>query len=186
VLLATLFLDEPLTWPLILGALLVIGGVILLSMSGSQASGGRAIEPAARRKGLLLALLTSVLWGAGQVALKPATAGMHSVVANSVRQPLGLLMLLGLNLAGGRWRDLARLDRKSWGVILVASLVGTGLGTLFFVMAIQMIGSGRTAVLTSTTPLMAIPFSLLWLQERPTRWTLGGTLLTTAGIALVV
>jgi drug/metabolite transporter (DMT)-like permease len=120
------------------------------------------------------------------VALKPATAGMHSVVANSVRQPLGLLMLMGLNLAGGRWRDLARLDRKSWGVILVASLVGTGLGTLFFVMAIQMIGSGRTAVLTSTTPLMAIPFSLLWLQERPTRWTLGGTLLTTVGIALVV
>ncbi|MGD8625451.1 MAG: DMT family transporter [Anaerolineae bacterium] len=186
VLLATFFLDEPLTWSLLLGALLVVAGVTLLSKPTGQASGGRAIEPAARRKGLLLALLTSVLWGVGQVALKPATAGMHSVVANSIRQPLGLLMLLGLNLAGGRWRDLARLDRKSWAVILLASLVGTGLGTLFFVMAIQMVGAGRTAVLTSTTPLMAIPFSLLWLQERPTRWTLGGTLLTTAGIVLVI
>ncbi|MEJ2208920.1 MAG: DMT family transporter, partial [Anaerolineae bacterium] len=78
-----------------------------------------------------------------------------------------------------------RLDRRSWAVILVASLVGTGLGTLFFVMAIQTAGAGRTAVLTSTTPLLAMPFSMLWLHERPTRWTLTGTLLTTVGIVLV-
>ena len=66
------------------------------------------------------------------------------------------------------------------------SLVGTGLGSLFFVLSIQLAGAGRTAVLTSTAPLMAIPFSMLWLHERPTRWTLAGTLLTTLGIVLVV
>jgi drug/metabolite transporter (DMT)-like permease len=66
------------------------------------------------------------------------------------------------------------------------SLVGTGVGTLFFIMAIQQAGAGRTAVLTSTAPLMAIPFSMLWLSERPTRWTLAGTVLTTTGIVLVV
>jgi drug/metabolite transporter (DMT)-like permease len=32
---------------------------------------------------------------------------------------------------------------------------------------------------------MAIPFSYLWLHERPNRWTMAGTLLTTAGIVLV-
>ena len=85
----------------------------------------------------------------------------------------------------GRWRELRQLDGKSWAVILVASLVGTGIGTLFFVMAIQMAGAGKTAVLTSTAPLMALPFSMAWLHERPTRLTLAGTLLTTAGIALV-
>jgi uncharacterized membrane protein len=130
--------------------------------------------------------VVSVLWAVGQVALKPATAGVHSVVANSVRQPLGMLMLLGLTLARGQWRELKKLDRRSWGIIVIASLVGTGLGTLFFIMAIQMTGAGRTAVLTSTAPLLAMPFSMLWLRERPTRWTIVGTLLTTAGIALVV
>lgn len=185
VLLASLFLDEPLTWTLLGGALLVVAGVTLLSRPTGQATAGRTVEPAARRVGLLMALATALLWGVGQVTLKPATAGMHSVVANAVRQPLGLLMLVGLSLSGGRWRDLRRLDRRSWAVILVASLVGTGLGTLFFVMAIQTAGAGRTAVLTSSTPLLAMPFSMLWLQERPTRWTLTGTLLTTAGIVLV-
>jgi drug/metabolite transporter (DMT)-like permease len=32
---------------------------------------------------------------------------------------------------------------------------------------------------------MAIPFSMLWLKERPSRWALAGTLLTTVGIWLV-
>lgn len=213
VILAAVFVDEPLTWSLVLGALLVIGGVILVSRSAGPAelvvpanaaapvaSAGQAdpaapavatnpgsvVSSSARRTGLLLAFAVSVLWSVGQVALKPATAGMHSVVANSVRQPLAMVMLLGLTLARGQWRELTRLDRRSWGIIAVASLVGTGFGTLFFVMAIQLTGAGRTAVLTSTAPLLALPFSMLWLRERPTRWTVVGTLLTTAGIGLVV
>jgi uncharacterized membrane protein len=185
VILASLFLGEPLTWTLFLGAVLVILGVIMVSQSRRPEDPLKPTDPGARRTGLLLALLVSLLWAAGQVALKPATAGMHSVVANSVRQPMGMVLMLGLTLYQGRWKDLKQLDRRSWIAIIVAGLVGTGLGTLLFIMAIQMTGAGRTAVLTSTTPLMAIPFSMLWLQERPTRWTLAGTLLTTAGIALV-
>jgi uncharacterized membrane protein len=186
VLLASFFLDEPLSWPLVMGALLVIAGVVLVSRSTGPEQAGILADPGARRKGILMALVVSVLWAIGQVTLKPATEGMHSVVANSVRQPLGMLMMLGLALRQGRWRALRKLDRKSWAVIGVASLVGTGVGTLFFVMAIQLAGAGRTAVLASTAPLMAIPFSMLWLHERPTRWTLVGTVLTTTGIVLVV
>jgi len=185
ILLAALFVDEPLTWSLFLGALLVVAGVTLLSRPEVHSSNGQAIEPAALRKGLLLALLVSVLWGAGQVTLKPATAGMHSVVANSIRQPMAMLILLAINLRTGHWRELLHMDRRSWALILLASFVGTAVGTLFFVMAIQSIGAGRTAVITSTAPLMAIPFSMLWLRERPTRWTVAGTFFTTVGIVLV-
>jgi drug/metabolite transporter (DMT)-like permease len=53
-------------------------------------------------------------------------------------------------------------------------------------MSIQMVGAGRSSVLTSTAPMMALPFSMLWLEERPNLWTVGGTLMTVAGIALVV
>jgi drug/metabolite transporter (DMT)-like permease len=185
ILLATLFVDEPLSWGLLLGAVLVVAGVTLLSRPEIHSSNGRAIEPAARRKGLLLAVLVSFLWAGGQVALKPATAGMHSVVANSIRQPMAMFILLAINLRTGHWRELRTLDRRSWVTILLASFVGTALGTLYFVMAIQSIGAGRTAVITSTAPLMAIPFSMFWLRERPTRWTLAGTLFTTVGVVLV-
>ena len=185
ILLAALFVGEPLTWTLLAGTVLVVLGIVLVSRPAGKASQGGPVDWRSRRTGLLMALVVSVLWAIGLVALKPATEGIHSVVANSVRQPLGALIMLGLNLAQGRWRDFRGLDTKSWMVILVASLVGTGIGTLFFVMAIQMAGAGRTAVLTATSPLMAIPFSMMWLQERPTRWTLAGTLLATVGIVLV-
>jgi drug/metabolite transporter (DMT)-like permease len=178
-------IGEPLTWTLILGALLVVVGIILVSRSAGDVTSGRVIEPGARRVGLLLAFAVSVLWAIGQVSLKPGAAGVHSVVANSVRQPLAALLLVVPCLLRGRWRELRSLDRKSWGIIVLASLVGTGFGTLLFVMAIQMTGAGRTAILTSTAPLMAVPFSMLWMSERPTRLTLAGTLLTTMGIALV-
>jgi drug/metabolite transporter (DMT)-like permease len=186
VLLAWLLVEEPLTWSLFVGSLLVVLGIAFISRSTAQKAEGYPVDPKARRTGLLMALGVSVLWAVGQVALKPATEGTPSVVANSVRQPMAALMLLGITLFRGRWRDLQGLDRRSWAVIVAASLLGTGFGTLFFIMAIQMAGAGRTAVLTATAPMMAIPFAMLWLQEQPTRWTLFGTFLTAVGIALVV
>jgi drug/metabolite transporter (DMT)-like permease len=186
VLLAALFVGEPLTWTLLLGALLVVVGIILVSRTSDGMAQGNPAGKRGWRLGLLLAVVVSLLWAIGQVALKPATEGIDSVVANSIRQPMAMIMLLGLSLLRGRWRELQGLDRRSWLVILVASLVGTGMGTLLFVMSIQLVGAGRTAVLTSTAPLMAVPFSVLWLSERPTGWTVAGTLLTTAGIVLVV
>jgi transporter family protein len=186
VLLASFFVGEPLSWSLVLGALLVVMGVVLVSRSSSPADGEQPVSPSARRTGLLMALLVSVLWAIGQVSLRPATEGVHSVVANSVRQPLAMLMLLGLTTVRGQWHELKGLDRKSWAVISVASLIGTGIGTLLFIMAIQMVGAGKNSVLAAVSPLLALPFSMLWLRERPTRWTLAGTVLTTTGIALVV
>lgn len=183
VLFAALFLDEPLSWDLLAGAVLVVAGIIVISRSSAPAE---PIDRRRRKIGLALALITSLAWGIGQVVLKPATAGIHSVVANSIRQPLGTLVMLSLALGRGRWADVRQLDRRSWLIIGVASVVGTGLGSLLFVQAIQMVGSGRTAVLTSTSPLLALPFSMLWLHERPGRWTLAGTALAVAGIALVV
>jgi drug/metabolite transporter (DMT)-like permease len=183
VLLAAVFVGEPLTWKLLAGTVLVIVGLILVSRSGNEhgAAGRRQ-----QRIGLLLALVTSLAWGIGQVVLKPATAGLDSVVANSVRQPMAALTMLGLSLVRGKWGEVTKLDRRSWLIIVVGSLVGTGFGSLLFVLSLQMIGAGRNAVLTSTAPLMAIPLAALWLGERPNRWTLLGVLLATAGIVLVV
>lgn len=185
VLLAGLVLGEPLTLKLLGGAILVLIGVILVGRSGA---GDRQAAPAdrrARRLGLLLALVTSLCWGIGQVALKPATAGVEAAVANAVRQPMGALMMLGLTLATGRQRDYRGLGRRSWLILLLAAFLGTAVGSLLFVMAVQMAGAGRAAVLTTTSPVLAIPFSFLWLHERPNRWTIAGTLLVVIGIALV-
>ena len=130
-------------WPLVSGALLVVSGVVLLSRTQGGTEAGRPPDPDARRRGLIFALTASVVWALGQVALKVGVEDIHSVVANSIRQPMGMIGLLALNVARGHWSDLRRLDRRSWTVILLASLVGTGFGTLLWVIAIQ--SAGRTS-----------------------------------------
>jgi drug/metabolite transporter (DMT)-like permease len=132
-----------------------------------------------------MALGASLLWGAGQVALKPATEGLDPVVASSARQAIAALILLGLTLYRKQWHDLRGLSRQTWAIIIVASLLSTVIGTWLFIYSIQTIGAGRNSVIAASAPIMALPFSIVWLQERPTRWTLLGTLLTALGVAFV-
>ena len=47
-------------------------------------------------------------------------------------------------------------------------------------------GAATTAVLSSTGPLFALPMAALWLGERVTRRIVLGTVLSIAGIVLVV
>lgn len=186
VLLAALLVGEPLTWPLAVGALLVVVGTVLVSRSTGHASSGNPARGKARRAGLVMALAVSGLWAIGQVSLKPATEGVNVIVVNNLRLLLGALILLAMTMARGQWAEFRSLDRRSWAVLIIAGLLGAGLAGLFFILAIQRIGAGRTAVVTSIAPILALPFSIVWLRERPTRWTLVGTLLTVVGIALVV
>ncbi|MFC2029159.1 DMT family transporter [Chloroflexota bacterium] len=186
VLLAALVLGEPLSWSLAAGALLVVAGTVLVGRSTGPAERANPAGGRARRKGLIIALAVSVIWGVGHVMLKPATEGIPAVVANSFRQPLGVLILLGMMMVRGRWAEFKVLDRKSWAVLLLVGLLGGGLAGLFFIIAVQQIGAGRTTVLASVAPILALPFSIMWLRERPTRWTVVGTILTVVGIVLVV
>jgi drug/metabolite transporter (DMT)-like permease len=186
VLLAAAFLDEPLSWGLVGGALLVVAGVVCISRTTDQDSRGSSGDRGRWRKGMLLALATSILWAIGNVTIKLAATGVEAVVVSAARQLLAAGLLFSACLPRGRWREPKGLDGRSWAILLFASLLGTGVGALLWVMSIQQIGAGRSSILIATAPMLAIPFSVLWLGERPTRWTILGTVLTAAGIVLVV
>ena len=48
---------------------------------------------------------------------------------------------------------------------------------------IQLIGVGRTVLLTTTAPLFVLPFSILILKETPMRYTIAGTFFVLLGYA---
>ena len=56
--------------------------------------------------------------------------------------------------------DLAQLP-----IIITTSILGTGLSTLFFLMALKFIGTVRTVLLYSTTSMFGVIFSGLFLSE---------------------
>ena len=71
-------------------------------------------------------------------------------------------------------------------LIVVVGILGTGIGSWLYIYALAEAGTAKTVVLNSTSPLMAIPLSMLFLGERPTRRIALGTLLCVTGTLLVI
>jgi drug/metabolite transporter (DMT)-like permease len=76
--------------------------------------------------------------------------------------------------------DLAQLPG-----ILVMSILGTGMSTLFFLMALKMIGTVRTVLLYSTTAVFGVIFSGLFLAETISTIDILSLVLVLSGIFLL-
>ena len=69
--------------------------------------------------------------------------------------------------------------------ILIMSIIGTGMSTLFFLMGLKLIGAVRTVLLYSTTSVFGILFSGLILSEAITPVDIFSAVLVLAGIFLL-
>ena len=69
--------------------------------------------------------------------------------------------------------------------ILVMSLIGTGMSTLFFLMGLKLIGAVRTVLLYSTTSIFGILFSGIILSETITTVDIFSSILVLVGIFLL-
>ena len=181
--LALLLYDQPLTWPLLIGMFLAMLGVTAISRGRAPTS--EIPTPQAKTSGILFALVASVLWAVSTTMLEPGLRGLDEISAAAVRLPVLSVALWLVVAARGTWRDLKRLNRQEWITLIVGGLIGWGLGSLTFVLAVASIGSARAAVLTSTSPLFALPMSLLFLKEHSDWRVALGTGLTVVGIILV-
>jgi len=177
------FLRESITFAIVGGLVLVLGGVILLGRPSAPTS-GKPIS-ANDRTGIATAMLAAVFWAVSGVLVAPGMEGLDPIAVASFRTPILALVLIAIVIARGTWRQLTKLSKKEWLIILAGGFIGWGLGSVLFLLSINMLGATRTAILTSTAPLFALPMSVGFLGEKVNRNTLAGTALTVAGVILV-
>ena len=183
---AVIFLDESFTWLNAIGAVLVVGGVYLIVVLG-QTKNAEGQKKGISRQGVILAFVSALAWTGSTVLLKIGTIGMDPFVAAGSRILASAITLSGLVIFKKQGiSNLARFDLKS--IILAASagILTYGVAAVGYVAAIQMIGAGKTVLLTTTAPLFVLPFSILILNEKPTFYTITGIFLCVCGICLVV
>jgi drug/metabolite transporter (DMT)-like permease len=131
-------------------------------------------------------VVAAALWAAGFGFLKLAVFDVNPATAGYVRLLSGGLFLLGFMLFRKRPLRLQRRSGWQW-----ASLVWIGLMTAFstgllVVLAVKYAGAAKVSVLTSTSPLFALPLAFLFLGER-INWRTGlGTALAITGTYLVL
>ncbi len=187
VLLSALLLHERITWMMVVGMALVLLGVYLVAHPrGPAVDEPSTISRAELVKGVLLALGTAVIWGSTAVMLTYGLKGIDSALANTVRVPL--VALIGLLVAARRGTlvEVKAMSKSTVLLLILAGVLGWGIGSWFFTSALQLAGASKTTIIGAAAPLFATPLSMLFLRERPGRLTLAGTFLTVLGIALVV
>lgn len=185
-LVALLILHEPFTWVTGVGAVLVVVGIYLIAAAGRKPE-ACSTSGKVSGKGVILAIIAAVAWTTGAATLKLGAADMDTFVAAAIRigaSAIALSCFLPSRTGEGR------LQLKRHGVrntLLAASggIISYGVAAVCYVMAIQLIGAGRTVLLTGTAPLFLLPMSIFILKEKPTRCAIAGIFVCIAGIYLV-
>jgi drug/metabolite transporter (DMT)-like permease len=183
---AVLLLGEDVTWTLPVGGALIVAGItwIVLEQRRADAAGSVRIELV---RGVVLALGAALAWAAATVWLRGAQGNLDALGAASLRIPAASLAVIAtLAVTTNGERPLRQLTPRSVAIVAVAGLLGTGLGSVLFIYAVEETGAARTAFLTTSAPLFALPMGVIFLAEKLTSRVLLGTVVTLAGIWLVV
>jgi DME family drug/metabolite transporter len=181
-LIAVVWLGEPLGWRTVLGILLTVGGVYLVAFPRVRAA---LEQPPPSARGVLLSLAAAGCWAISTASVKPALAQVDPLVANGVRLPAALLVLLGLSWRSEGFGSPLRFGRRATLVLALAGAV-SGLSGALWLFGVDEAGAAKAAALSSTAPIFAAPLAALFLGERLSSQTGLGTLLTVAGIWLVL
>lgn len=189
-------LGERFTPGLPIGGALILGGTYLIIVtrwrsdpSPAPDTGGTTAVAAPPRTIERYAVLTvtPVLWTVATLWLAGAGGEMGVLPAAALRMAAGTVLLVSFLLTMRRG-DLrfAVSRRRDVVTVCLASLGGICLGNLLYVYALIEAGAARTAILTATAPLFAIPFAIVFLREPLTRRVVLGTTLSVTGIIVVV
>jgi len=177
------FLHEEVSLGIVGGLVLVLGGIWLISRP--PASRAQDAARVIKGSGVALALVASFCWAVSMSLLGAGMKGLDPIMVASVRAPALSLVLWGIVALRRSASTLAKLSRHEWVILIAGALIGWGLGSVLFLTTVVLCGPTRAAILTSTSPLFALPLSVLFLKERVSRTILAGTALTVVGIILV-
>lgn len=186
--LAVLLLGEPVTWTLPIGGALIVAGIVWIVLEQHRAEESAAVRADVLR-GVFFAVAAALAWATATVWLRGQQGDLDAIGAACLRIPAASLTVwFTIAITRNRFGQVPvmKLTPKGVALIALAGLVGTGLGSVLFIYAVENLGAAKTAFLTTSAPLFALPMGFLFLSEQLTPRILLGTFVTIAGIWLVL
>lgn len=177
-LLAFLFLKEPLTYIKIL-AILAIGLGTLL-MIEHQNPGTRPIDKKRNTAGIGYAFGSALFASFTAILGKIGIADVESNLGTAIRTVIVLIMAWSIVFVLKKQKDLKEIDRKSW-IFIVLSGLATGLSWLCYYGALKDGPASIVVPIDKLSILVTVLFAFIILKETFTKRALFGLLLLTAG-----
>ena len=138
-----------------------------------------------RMGGIGIALFSSAVFGvSGSFAKALLEAGWSPAAAVTLRMAGAALVLLlpTLLVMRGKWPLVA----SNWKSILLFGLFGVGACQFFYFLAVERLDVGVALLLEYLAPVLIVLFLWVKFRKRPKAMTIGGTLLSLAGLVLVL
>ena len=117
------------------------------------------------------------------VASKRHGAGLHPAALNAPSMLIGAVVLAGVSLATGEGFALPP-DASTWGAVLYLALAGSVLAFFVYFSMLKTWSVMSLSFISVFTPAIALILGFIFLDERPTIWTVAGGMLIVAGVAL--
>ncbi|RAX48109.1 EamA/RhaT family transporter [Arthrobacter sp. AQ5-05] len=146
------------------------------------------VSPTLRKPGMGgigIALFSSAVFGvSGSFAKALLEAGWSPAAAVTLRMAGAALVLLlpTLLVMRGKWPLVA----SNWKSILLFGLFGVGACQFFYFLAVERLDVGVALLLEYLAPVLIVLFLWVKFRKRPKVMTIGGTLLSLAGLVLVL
>jgi DME family drug/metabolite transporter len=176
VVLAWLFLREPLNAAKVFALLSTVGGILLVA--GAYDPANLEVSP----KILLTGLLSGLTYGLYAIFGRPLAGHLSPAVILSYALAFGSALLIVAALP--TLDTLAGLPAGSYALLLMLSVVHTALAFALYTFGIRHLGAGRAAIVATIEPVVAGILGVTLLNEELTALKVLGALLVLAGAAL--
>ena len=137
--------------------------------------------------GILLALIPTITWSLGTTLIKIGLnyTDVNIIPINGARMSLLVPISSVIFLSTHRRKNKSKLNWKAIGFVVIAAIFGLFLSNIFYLYAIDNIGTSTPAAIAASGPLIATPLSMIFLKEKVDWKIILGTLLTVGGILIV-
>lgn len=179
-LLAFLFLGEPLSLNMLLG-MIGIGAGTLLMLDWKRSSSA----PAKSKRWLLFALLAAGFASLTAILGKIGIENIESNLGTAIRTLVVLAMGWAIVLAQGKQKQIGGIDKRSW-LFLVLSGLATGLSWLCFYRALQGGNASMVVPIDKLSIVVTVVFSGIVLKEKLVAKSWAGLVLIVAGTLLLL
>jgi drug/metabolite transporter (DMT)-like permease len=158
----------------------------LLALAGVAALFGGHVRLDAGKSAPMLAIIASAICAAAAgVASKRHGAGLHPAALNAPAMLVGAAALLVASLLAGDGFAAPR-DATTWSAIAYLAVAGSVVTFLIYFSLLKTWSVTSLSFISVFTPAIALFLGFIFLDERPTLWTLAGTALILAGVALAL
>jgi drug/metabolite transporter (DMT)-like permease len=158
----------------------------LVAFAGVAALFGDRLRVDAGATGPMIAVVASAVCAAAAgVAGKRHGQALHPAALNAPAMIVGAAALLGASVLAGDGFTWPR-DTATWGAIGYLAIAGSVVTFLIYFALLKTWSVTSLSFISVFTPAIALLLGFVFLDERPTLWTLAGTILILSGVTLAL